>query len=500
MTLLRAILYTCHATLLVSAVLQPPKNIKLLSENFKHILTWEDPNNVSAVYYSVEYSHNHQKFVSTGNCSNITVRHCDLTKDFTDLRGRYAVLVKSFTNQSTSEGYLPTMFSPNSNTILGPPIVDVVPCDHCLRVSIQPPVSYLWSEEQQRNVTMLSDDVYPILDYTIQLKNSQTVVSIDVEFGRENNTIISNLLPRANYCVSVTVATAINLTPSIPSAPKCVITGPNHSNEHNTLLIVVSVVCAVILLVTLLLILFGLDRTGYIFKGKNYIPKVLKSIPASPSAFSGSNDFGWSTRIVPVEIMEKKIEVEDIKDKEKSCGEGYASRKPFLTKSVSGTGSGDQPPSATSSSEESSGPPSDSSEEDTSAQLSAGLDISSAVSEGSCSSSTPLPVNALNKTSSSLFSNSGVFDINLNSVAIADPEDAWTGLQGAPKAEPVVLMSPQLAGITLDTENCRDFPCDISIDELRMPRFEGGCSEEEEEDSNSNDGSDEHLSSGYMRR
>ncbi|XP_075053285.1 interferon alpha/beta receptor 2-like [Mixophyes fleayi] len=499
MTTLGVLLHLCHATLLVSAVLQCPENVRLVSENFQHILTWEDPNHVSPVYYNVEYRKDFGPLVSTGDCTNITTRSCDLTKDLGDIHGKYRLIVQIVTDQNISEKCSAPSIVPLSSTVLGPPIVDVVPCDHCINVSVQPPVSYLWSKAEQRHITMLSDDVYPILQYNIALLHSAEVSFYNVEFGMENM-IIPNLLPKTNYCVSVDVSASLNLMHSIQSAWKCVITEPNHPHGDNTIIIIVSVIVAVLLLVGILLLLIGLDRAGYIFMGRNFFPKVLKSLPVSDSLFSGSSECSWPTCIAPVEILGKKIELESNQDKVNPCGEGYASRKRLLSNTNSDTGgtvSSGQLPSASSSSEESSGPVA---EEEISTALPTAMDMT-AVPQGSCSSNTHLPVNVSTKTPNLMFNNSGDFNINLNSVSIAEPEEVWTGCkhEETPKEEPLVLMSPQAAGVTLDTENCRHSPRELSVGGLRMSTLEYGSSEEEEEVSDNN-GSDEHFASGYMRR
>ncbi|CAI9607594.1 unnamed protein product, partial [Staurois parvus] len=155
--------------------------------NFQHILTWEDPNNESAIYYKVQYSENYQRLVPTRDCTNISIPRCDLTKDFTDIfwklcgtKSRSSLIM---THQSH---FSPIPCTPISDTCLGPPIVDVISDDNGLQISIYPPVSHLWSEKEQHNVTMLSDNVYPLLLYTIQLvKDSAQATIQETEVSNE---------------------------------------------------------------------------------------------------------------------------------------------------------------------------------------------------------------------------------------------------------------------------------------------------------------------------
>ncbi|XP_068126576.1 interferon alpha/beta receptor 2-like isoform X2 [Hyperolius riggenbachi] len=224
MIILQTLLQLSCLPLFVSAVLLPPKSLKFFSENFQHILTWEDPNDEPSIYYKVEYSQDYRPFVSTRYCSNISVARCDLTKDFTDIFGNYEAKVQIFTHNDSSLPIISANLNPIAQTLLGPPVVDVIADDLGIQISIHPPVSYLWSEKEQSNVTMLSDDVYPIMTYRILLARPTQTLVYNIQVYEENFTDpITTLLASTRYCVSVNASAMFN-DHSVASPEKCVFT------------------------------------------------------------------------------------------------------------------------------------------------------------------------------------------------------------------------------------------------------------------------------------
>lgn len=280
MTCLQVLLQLCVLPIIVSAVLQPPRNPKFSSNNFQHILTWEDPNYELAVYYKVEYSKDYRELVPTRDCTNITIPRCDLTKDFTDIFGNYAAQIQIFTHNDSSDSVFSPSLNPISDTCLGPPIVDVISDDNGLKVSIRPPVSHLWSEKEQRNVTMLSDDVYPLLLYTIQLVKDSTQVSIqETEAGKEIYTkLIPDSMGCSNYCVSVNASSNLN-NPSVASPMKCILTKPPRVRCDGRVYWIVVIFVVVILVVGLVLFTNILHQAGGVCRKHILTPDVLESFP-----------------------------------------------------------------------------------------------------------------------------------------------------------------------------------------------------------------------------
>ncbi|KFO64453.1 Interferon alpha/beta receptor 2, partial [Corvus brachyrhynchos] len=105
--------------------------------------------------------------------------------------------------------------------ILGPPEVNITSCPNCINVTIKLPTSHL--REKGKLLSLI--DIYEELDYNITLK------SLDGEHKRPRqkttkevfSTVIGDLYPSRNYCVSVEVRASLNRH-SIPSSWKCVST------------------------------------------------------------------------------------------------------------------------------------------------------------------------------------------------------------------------------------------------------------------------------------
>ncbi|NWU37302.1 INRA2 protein, partial [Hylia prasina] len=103
--------------------------------------------------------------------------------------------------------------------ILGPPEVNVSSCPNCINVTIKLPASHLRGKGRLQSLT----DIYEELYYDITLK------SLDGEHKRPRqttteevfSTVIEELYPGRNYCVSVVVTASLNKH-SIPSPWKCV--------------------------------------------------------------------------------------------------------------------------------------------------------------------------------------------------------------------------------------------------------------------------------------
>ncbi|KAM5180796.1 interferon alpha/beta receptor 2-like [Mantella aurantiaca] len=304
---LRCLLLLCLLPLLASGILLPPRNLSLTSENFKHILTWEEPNNGSAILYNVEYFvDNNRIFNPADNCSNITTRRCDLTKVFTEIFRCYRVQVRSVRSVERSDpSLLSSEFSPLS-TVVGPPIVDVVAAGSGINVSISLPISYLWNKAEGRFDSILK--AYPAIDYEIYLEPSTEFAISKAGVSVERVTIpIPSLFPSTTYCVSVSMQSE-NMEPSVTSPKKCAVTKGSQVKGDNK---VYWIVAGVILFIILLLLLIFLDQAGYISKKRIFTPNVLASLPDSRSLLHGSHQLAPLILMTPVEAIHS-LENEDI--------------------------------------------------------------------------------------------------------------------------------------------------------------------------------------------
>ncbi|NXN36682.1 INRA2 protein, partial [Rhinoptilus africanus] len=150
---------------------------------------------------------------------------------------------------------------------LGPPEVNISSCVNCINVTIKLPTSHFRKNEKLQSLI----DIYGELDYGITLK------TLDGEHKRPHkkttqeifSTVIEELYPNRNYCVSVMVTASLNKN-SIPSAWKCVTTDSVAQQDYYTVAIASAVCFSLILAGALKCMHAG----GYILQ-KNLLPRSL---------------------------------------------------------------------------------------------------------------------------------------------------------------------------------------------------------------------------------
>ncbi|NXU76791.1 INRA2 protein, partial [Oreotrochilus melanogaster] len=120
---------------------------------------------------------------------------------------------------------------------LGPPEAHISSCLNCINVSITLPTSHF--RKNGKLLTLI--DIYKELYYDITLK------TVDGEHRRSRekttqekfNTVIEELYPNRNYCVSVMVTASLNKH-SIPSAWKCITTDSVAQQDYHAVLVAVT--------------------------------------------------------------------------------------------------------------------------------------------------------------------------------------------------------------------------------------------------------------------
>ncbi|NXY43872.1 INRA2 protein, partial [Ceuthmochares aereus] len=151
--------------------------------------------------------------------------------------------------------------------ILGPPEVNISSCRNCINVTIKLPASHL-----RIHKTLLSlIDIYRVLEYDITLKTLDGEHKRPLEKTTKEtfSTVIEELYPNRNYCVSVTVTASINKQ-SIPSAWKCVTVNAVAQQDYN----MVAIAGAVCFSLVLAGALKCLHAGGYILRNKS-LPRTL---------------------------------------------------------------------------------------------------------------------------------------------------------------------------------------------------------------------------------
>ncbi|NXV18250.1 INRA2 protein, partial [Cepphus grylle] len=150
---------------------------------------------------------------------------------------------------------------------LGPPEVNISSCLNCINVTIKLPTSHLRKNEKLWSLI----DIYRELDYGITLK------TLDGDHKRPHkkmteeifSTVIEELYPNRNYCVSVTVTASLNKN-SIPSAWKCITTDSVAQQDYYTVAVAGAICFSLILAGALKCMHAG----GYILQ-KNLLPHSL---------------------------------------------------------------------------------------------------------------------------------------------------------------------------------------------------------------------------------
>ncbi|XP_063313484.1 uncharacterized protein LOC134612796 [Pelobates fuscus] len=471
----------CHLIMIASSALLPPFNVQLFSENFCHILTWEELNtNTSVIYYSVTYR-TKQLMIPVNECTNITHRRCDLTDYFTNIKIYYKAYVHSFTQNAVSNvSSHRRIIYPIMETVLGPPIVSVVAGSELINITINPPVSHLKSADGKCTISMLNEIVYPLLIYTIKLVQSNLVScnlfsilflicriyckwfgggKMPTQFffffnvyrtvlvffyflfcsghsplcqlemrKRWLRTIftIRNLLPITNYCVSVEVSASANMNPiNIPSPIECVTTKHKPRTEDgNKFAIIISVTSVFVVLFTILL-LIGLDFTGYLCIKKN-TPDILMWLPRSEGTHNRNTELNDPKYVIPADLLSEvgNIECRIYHDNGRQNSDESISFLENGERNASGLCNNAPRPSTSSPAKPSAQECGPSAEE----AMPTENEPLSEIPKSHCQK-TLFPVKALYINSNRSQDKNEICNVNFKSVSLGDPELIWSSLK-----------------------------------------------------------------------
>ncbi|NXE02321.1 INRA2 protein, partial [Chaetorhynchus papuensis] len=132
--------------------------------------------------------------------------------------------------------------------ILGPPEVNITSCPNCINVTIKLPTSHL--RDKGKLLSLI--DIYEELDYIITLKSLDGEHKGPRQKTTEEvfSTVIEDLYPSRNYCVSVEVSASLNRN-SIPSPWKCV-TADSEARQGYLEVAVAGAVCVSLIIAAIL--------------------------------------------------------------------------------------------------------------------------------------------------------------------------------------------------------------------------------------------------------
>ncbi|OXB68650.1 hypothetical protein ASZ78_014297 [Callipepla squamata] len=227
-------------------------------------------------------------------CSRIVRPFCNLTDVFEVVHDEYFTFVQSFVGTEVFNSSL-LRFSPFYNTFLGPPEFNISSCLRCINITLKLPSIHVRKDGKLLSLF----DLYDYFDCEITLK------TLDGEYKRSRqrfaeepfSTVIEELYPNRNYCVSVMVTAPLNKN-SIPSAWKCIITDSVAKKDYHAATIAGAIFVSLILAVILKCMHVG----GYILQKKS-LPDTLvfmKTFTYLPCTLE-------SEEIASVEIIYKEV-------------------------------------------------------------------------------------------------------------------------------------------------------------------------------------------------
>ncbi|XP_025964336.1 interferon alpha/beta receptor 2 isoform X3 [Dromaius novaehollandiae] len=296
-----SILSTACYSLRERSVRGPPLNLQMKSHNFQHTLSWQAGNDPTVpTHYRVLYT-DRRNWMTAKQCSDIMQLLCNLTEDFKDVFIQYSTLVQSFIGTEVFNSSA-LNFMPFTDTLLGPPEVNVSSCPNCINITVKLPTSHFRKNEKLLSLI----DIYEELDYEITLKTHDGQHKRPRERTTREifNTVIEDLYPNRNYCVSVTVSASLNKH-SISSPWKCVTADSVAQQDYR----IATITGAVCFSLTIIVIISCMYAGGFILQNKS-LPRTLvfiRTLAYSPFTFEPE-------KITSVEIISKEV-----KKKAKEC-------------------------------------------------------------------------------------------------------------------------------------------------------------------------------------
>ncbi|XP_062344206.1 interferon alpha/beta receptor 2 isoform X2 [Cinclus cinclus] len=227
-----------------------PYNLRMDSHNFQHILSWQAEHDPAVpASYNVLYTHHRsQGWMSAQQCSGTTQLSCELTEDFRNISNEYSAFVQSIRGAQVLNSSV-LRFVPFSQTILGPPEVSITSCPNCINITIKLPTSHFRNKGKLLSLI----NIYEELDYIITLKSQDGEHKRPRQRTTEEmfSTVIGDLYPSRNYCVSVAITASLNKN-AMPSPWKCVTADSEAQRQGYHAVAVAGAVCVSLIIAVVL--------------------------------------------------------------------------------------------------------------------------------------------------------------------------------------------------------------------------------------------------------
>lgn len=265
MTALILMLIWLSQVLPVVSDLPEPRNLRVNSSHFHHMLQWEaGVGSPPGVYYKVTFTtHSETNWTPVVGCEHVQrPLVCNLTVALSNLEGYYITKVVAVLDKHYSEKINPIVFHPIRDTHLDPPRLTVTSCGLDLCLNLDPPM------ERMRAT-------YGRFKYQLRIESTTAYQPRSMEITSLKEEVLKDLPPGRDYCVSVKISGFLN--DSEPrlfnfSQPKCVFI-PGHFNKEPP---IATGLCFSVIFI--LVVLGFLYCTGFICLKKTPLPFVLMSI------------------------------------------------------------------------------------------------------------------------------------------------------------------------------------------------------------------------------
>ncbi|XP_033842893.1 interleukin-10 receptor subunit beta-like isoform X1 [Periophthalmus magnuspinnatus] len=259
--------------------LPPPRNVRLTSHNMDLYLRWRPPENLSnQIFYSTKLQASFDSVLSRPACVNTSALFCELSEPGLKLTllefGQYNASVRALSGNEMSDWVYSQPLTMDKDTVIGPPMVALVPQGACLEVSVKDP------EFRVSSMT----NVFGLPQYNINYWPRRRAHQASHMQVRQNRVVLSGLEPWTEYCVQVQIHVdpARNQNSAEASKPVCESTADMPSPPWIT-----AVVTFVALALTVAVVVITVIYHKQIFHflcPKHSLPQPLQNLPECPHA------------------------------------------------------------------------------------------------------------------------------------------------------------------------------------------------------------------------
>nr|XP_049583072.1 interleukin-10 receptor subunit beta [Syngnathus scovelli] len=286
---------------MASAVLSPPRNVRLTSMNMNLVLRWDSPEGVTGdIFYTTEC--NTSVRICHVGCVNISTLECDFSSlnTFLSVYGRYKARVRAQRGENHSSWVESKPITLESDTMIGSPNVSLISNGATIGISVKDPTF------------AISDlrSVYGTATYNITYwKDGQNEKAKHISSALQNQIFLNDLDPGTKYCVQVQISAEGNTKPSNPSSTVCEST----TNAEATWVPAVATFLVMTMAITLVVIaVFYRRRISHFLCPKDKLPENLLAASSLPLSWATHNHDQLEEIYNSVNVIAEKRSVEEL--------------------------------------------------------------------------------------------------------------------------------------------------------------------------------------------